>query len=179
MWRAGPDTIAASGIISSDVLAGLRYTRYLKEHLATTFTIQAAGGQLGTVVTPEGTFSGISGLLALPIGVRWNPLQWGRQAEGIKPFVKFDVGPVIGDSSGSFSGRGTRQNGINTSVTIGGLVGGGVDLHFARSFAIGVDAGYNWMADFEHPVGGQTNHSGFALGLNIGWLFGRGTAARP
>ena len=42
-----------------------------------------------------------------------------------------------------------------------------------------MDAGYNWMADFDQPVGGRRNYSGFGMSVGLGVLFGRGTAARP
>src|SRR5262245_37658714 len=64
MWRRGSDSqVLTSGIDSSDIVAGMRYTRYFKENLAATFAIEAGGGQLGNVVTPNGVFSGISGIL--------------------------------------------------------------------------------------------------------------------
>ena len=177
MWRRGSDSqVVTSGIDSSDIVAGMRYTRYFKENLAATFAIEAGGGQLGNVVTPNGVFSGISGILSLPVGVRWNPLQFGREADGIKPYLSFSAGPVIGDSNGNYVGNRTRISGIHTSATIGGFVGGGVDFHFARWFALGVDTGYNWMADFAQPVGGRDNYSGFGATLNLGLLWGRGSA---
>jgi hypothetical protein len=59
-------------------------------------------------------------------------------------------------------------------VTVGGHLRAGADFHLARSFAIGVDGGYNWMADFSEPVGLNDNYSGFGLGVNFGWLWGKG-----
>jgi hypothetical protein len=53
-------------------------------------------------------------------------------------------------------------------------VGGGVDVHVGRSFAIGVNGGYNWMLDFAKPVGVRDNYSGPEVGVSVGWLFGRG-----
>ena len=71
------------------------------------------------------------------------------------------------------------STGVRTSATVGSYLRGGADFHFARSFAIGVDAGYNWLADFDQPVGGRRNYSGFSMSLGMGWIFGSGTAARP
>ena len=61
-------------------------------------------------------------------------------------------------------------------MTFGGLVGGGVDFHVSRGFSLGVSGGYRWMADFSRPIGARDNYSGFELALNIGWLFGAGSA---
>ena len=64
-------------------------------------------------------------------------------------------------------------------VTVGAFLGGGVDFHLGRNFSMGVTTGYNWVGDFETPIGGRSNYSGFELSLSFGWVFGRGTAARP
>jgi hypothetical protein len=175
MWRTGVDATVSTGASTGDLAAGLRYTRYLEENLAATFTIDAVALQTGSVAGPGGAFSGVADLVALPVGVRWNPLSFGRQNDGIKPFLAIGVGPVIGSSVGSFAGGRTVVSGANTYVTVGGYVRGGTDFHLARSFAIGVEGGYNWMADFAQPVGISRNYSGFGLGLGLGWLFGRGT----
>ena len=145
--------------------------------------------QNGSVVGPDGAISGVTSLVAFPVGVRWNPFSFGRQSDAIKPFVAAGVGPVLGEGDGSYSavvaapGReaGNRSvlTGARTSATVGGYLRGGADFQFARSFTIGVDAGYNWVADFAQPVGVRKNYSGFGMGVGLGVLFGRGTAARP
>jgi hypothetical protein len=53
-----------------------------------------------------------------------------------------------------------------------------VDFHLSRGFSLGVQAGYQWTDRFSTPVGGRTDYSGFELALNIGWLFGAGSAPR-
>jgi Caspase domain len=178
MWRTGAGGIVSTGASTGDLAGGLQYTRYLKETLAVTFAIEGAELGVGSVVGPEGAFSGVADLLMLPVGVRWNPFSFGRQTDAIKPFFALGVGPVIGDSAGSFAGKGTAVTGAHTNATAGGYLRGGADFHLARSFAIGVEGGYNWMADFAQPVGLRHNYSGFGMSLGFGWLFGRG-AGRP
>ena len=51
--------------------------------------------------------------------------------------------------------NGSVSTGARTSATVGSYLRGGADFHFARSFTIGVDAGYNWVADFAQPVGAR------------------------
>jgi len=179
MWRTGVDGTSSTGANTGDLFGGVQYTRYLNEQLAATFAIEGMSLQTGSVVSRDGAFSGVADLVRMPVGVRWNPMAFGRQADAIKPFVAAGLGPVIGNSVGSFAGSGTTLTGVHSSATVGGYVRGGVDFHVARSFAIGVDGGYNWMADFPQPVGVKKNYSGFGAGLAFGWLFGRGTAARP
>jgi hypothetical protein len=45
--------------------------------------------------------------------------------------------------------------------------------------SIGVNAGYNWMADFSRPIGGRDNYSGFQVAVGIGFLFGKGYSGQP
>ena len=70
-------------------------------------------------------------------------------------------------------------SGKHTTATVGGYVRGGADFHLGRSFALGVDGGYNWMADFDQRAGPNSSYSGFGIGVGVGWLFGRGNADRP
>jgi hypothetical protein len=178
-WGHGPDTHAVmGGIDSSNVLAGIRYTRYFKESLAATFTIEGGGAQVGTFSAANGYYDGVSGIVGFPVGVRWNPLKYGRQADGIKPYLSFSAGPVFGDSVGDFNGRSGRDD-IRSTATIGGFAGGGVDFHAGRTFVIGVDAGYNWMGDFGVPIGGSDNYSGPSVSISLGCMWGRGSTARP
>lgn len=166
MWRTGQNG-TASPVGTDDVVGGLQYTRYLKEHLSMTVAVE--GLEVRDASRPNGAVASIA---FLPVGVRWNPLSFGRRYDAIKPFVAAGLGPAIGESSGGLSAQ-------RTYATVGSYLRGGADFFFARSFAIGVDAGYNWLADFDQPVGARRSYSGFRTTLGLGWIFGRGTAARP
>jgi hypothetical protein len=171
MWRTGENAASTPLVGTDDVVGGLQYTRYLKENLSITFAIEGLESQIG-----DGSVSTVA---VFPVAVRWNPFSFGRQNDGIKPFFSAGVGPVIGESISGYSGYGYLSGNDRTSATVGSFLRAGADFHFARSFAIGADAGYNWLADFDQPVGGRKNYSGFNMSLSIGWLFGSGTAARP
>ena len=174
MWRAsGSDRTITSGVDDGDLFGGFEYTRWLREDLSVTFGPQFVDGVVGSSVGPNGVFSGTASVTALPLTVRWNP--WRAHAyEPIKPFLAVGLGAIFGDSTGSFVGGGIIQNGVQSEVTVGGHIGGGVDFHIARCFSLGVNGGYNWMADFSTPVGGRDNYSGPEVGLSLGWLFGKG-----
>jgi len=92
----------------------------------------------------------------------------------LKPYVSAGIGPVIGSGDGVRAGSGGASVGTGTQGTVGGHVGGGVDVHLARSWSIGAGLGYNWMAEFSDPIGERDNHSGIHVQLTVGWLFGRG-----
>jgi hypothetical protein len=177
-WSHGPDYEVIDGVDTSNVLGGIRYTRYFRESLAATFSIEGGGSQVGTFATRNGVYDGVSGIVAVPVGIRWNPLKYGRQADGIKPYLAFSAGPVFGNTVAD----GHRRDGwgnVQSTATIGGFAGGGVDFHAGRTFVIGVDAGYNWMGDFAMAIGGHDNYSGPSVSISLGCMWGRGSTPRP
>jgi hypothetical protein len=179
MWRhGGNDQAMMGGIDSSDVRGGIRYTRYFKESLAATFTIEG-GGEVGTTRSANGAYDHVSGVVMFPVGVRWNPLTFGRQHDGIKPFLAASAGPVFGDTIADYAGRRGFDEDIRSTATVGGFLGGGVDFHAGRTCVVGVEAGYNWMGDFDIAIGGSDNYSGPTVSINLGFMWGRGSTPRP
>jgi uncharacterized caspase-like protein len=175
MWHVpGATETITAGIGAMSVSGGLQYTRYLRERLAMTFGVQGLEAGAGAAAGSQGAFTGVATVASIPIGVRWNPFKSIPHDDPVKPFVTASIGPVIGESLGSFAGRSGAFSGVLTQGTVGGNLGAGVDFHVARSFSIGVGGGYNWMADFPQPVGVRDNYSGPELGFSLGVLFGKG-----
>ena len=112
VWNTG--TPVSSGLSTGNVFGGIQYTRYLEENLAITFAIEGLETNSGNAVSSQGVFSGFGSLAMFPVGVRWNPLSFGRQHHGIKPFLAAGVGPVIGATLGSYAGRGGAWSGGDT-----------------------------------------------------------------
>jgi len=174
MWRGGRDVVAGAG---SDGLFGVQFTQYISESLAITFGAASIGGEAGVSVSSIGSFSGASTVVVVPVGVRWNPFTRSGMPPAIKPYVTSTLGPVIGTSSGAFQSRSTSVKslaGAHQETTLGGGVGGGVDFHLARWFALGVGGGYNWMVPFSNAVGSRTTYSGADASISFGFLFGKG-----
>lgn len=180
-WSHEWNSQVAGGIDASNMTGGIRYTRYFTESLAATFTIAGGGGaHVDSIYGGNRNYDSVSGVVSFPIGVRWNPLKYGRQNDGIKPFIAFSAGPVFGDSVSDYSGHvGGHNDEIYSSATIGGFVGGGVDLHAGRTCVFGVEAGYNWMGDFSRPISGNDNYSGPTVSVNMGFMWGHGSTPRP
>ncbi len=181
MWHVNGDpaeVTVMAGSSNVNLLGGLQYTRFLGEDLAFTLSANARAGQAGTSVGPQGVFAGDWTVVSLPLGVRWNPTRGELGARPVKPYVVVGLGPVIGTGSGASVTGKSVVAGNMTEVTVGGFAGGGVDFHVSRGFSLGLTAGYDWMADFSHPIGVRKNYSGFELALNLGWLFGKGSG-RP
>jgi caspase domain-containing protein len=169
--------VVVAGSSTADLLAGLRYTRFVSDRLAMTLGAEVLGATSGATVSSLGVNAGDTVVVAIPLGVRFNPTSGARETRAVKPYLDLSLGPVIGDATGtSVSARGVYAGDV-VEVAIGGLVGGGVDFHVSRGFALGLSVGYHWMSDFSRPIGARDNYSGFQLALNVGWLFGKGSAA--
>jgi hypothetical protein len=167
----------AAGSDNVDFAVGFSYTRFLREDLALSFGPRVLTST-SSIVTPSGAFAGDLAIVSLPLGLRWNPMKGDLHTRAVKPFLAVGLGPVIGSSSGSSLTFDGAFAGSRTRASVGGTVGGGVDFLLSRHFSLGLEAGYQWMADFSDPIGAADNYSGFQFGLNIGWLFGKGRAAR-
>ncbi len=181
MWRvsgAAPSGTVVAGTSTVDLVGGVQYTRFLREDLALTIGASALPGNNGVTVGPQGVLAGSGSVVAVPLGLRWNPTGGDLHARSIKPYLVLSLGPVIGSNNGAAVSQRSVVAGDVTEVTVGGQVGGGVDFHLNRHFSLGLSAGYDWMADFSTPVGGRDNYGGFELSLSVGWLFGAGTAPR-
>jgi hypothetical protein len=181
MWNVsgglagGIPTGITSGSEVLDLVAGLRYTRFLREDLAVAVDVKSFAMAAGDSVGVGGVFSGSQAIVALPLEVLFNPLSGVLHTRSVKPYLLAGVGPVIAASEGSSVGAYGIFSGSRTEATVGGPVGIGVDFHLSRHFSLGVNGGYIWMADFSAPIGGRDNYSGFELSLSIAWLFGKGS----
>ena len=172
----GTGTVAA-GSRTTDLAVGGQYTRFLSEKLALALAANELVSEVGTSVSGQGAFTGTVSIVEFPVGVQWNPMKGDLSTRALKPFLVAGLGPVIGSSVGSFVGKGAGSfSGTQTKGTIGGYLGGGLDVHLSRHWTLGLSAGYHWMADFSEPVGARDNYSGFGATVGLGFLFGKGTA---
>jgi len=173
----GGGTVVVAGSTTVNFLCGLQYTRYLSENVATTLGADALTATSGSSVSASGVSAGDSGVGAIYLGLRWNPIGHPRD-QPVKPYLEASLGPVIGVSSGTtLSPRGSYAGDV-VEITVGGLVGAGLDFHLSRDFSLGLSGGYHWMNDFSQPIGPRDNYSGFELALRVGWVFGKGSATR-
>ena len=175
MWRThGRGDAAITGGTTFDLFGGWKYTKYVRENLAVTASVEAFGVESGTRVGPNSLSTGTVGGFALPVSLQWNPFKGDHRAQPLKPYVVAGVGPIIGFSEGTFIGGGSISSDRTARATLGGRVGAGFDAHVARSFSIGLNAAYNAMLDFSEPFGLHKNFNGAQVSIGVGWLFGKG-----
>ncbi len=144
-----------NGVFGSDfdLVSGVQYTNYLREHLALVFDMQGFGA--------EGNI-GILGGFSTPLTLRWNPMPGDLTSHRFKPFVLGGVVPV------------TRLEARD--YAIGLKVGAGLDFHVSRSFTLGLSLGYNGFP-FGISGGEHDSFRGRELQMGFGWVFGE--AVRP
>jgi hypothetical protein len=169
--------VASSSVTDPNLLIGLEYGHYVREDIAVVFQITGHGGLVGQSLTSQGVYTAdVLGLMGLQAGVRWNPFARRNPASAFKPYVGASIGPYLGSSVVSaYVGPGILDTGVQTgATTVGGVVGGGLDLHMGRPFVVGLDAGYRWMADFDRLIGARDNYSGGQVAISFGFMFGKG-----
>ena len=173
MWRAGRDPGGVTAGTTADVLGGVGFTRWVREDLAMSFSMAGVAVQEGAIVSRSTVAAGSVAAAEMLIGARWNPFK-RTHAQAVKPFVSAAAGPIFGVAESSFVAPGTITSTDTVRTTFGAQLGGGVDMHLARSFSIGLEAGYHRMLGFSQPIGLRDSFNGPHVMVSFGWLFGKG-----
>ncbi len=93
----------------------------------------------------------------------------------VNPYFAISGGPVLGINNYKDYGDVVYFE-DDVYLTFGGYVGGGVDIMFGQRTTVGLQAGYNFYADFSEYIGERRNYSGAEIGLSLGFLFGDNNA---
>jgi len=105
-------------------------------------------------------------ITSVMFGARMYPLNTDSP---LRPYVTAGIGPYIGvDDRKERNPRWTKTTTVLS--TFGGYAGIGVDVQMGRHLMLDVHTGYNLMADFEEPLGGDENFSGVEFGAGISLL---------
>ena len=182
MWRGTGEPEAppkfAAGAQTIDLRGGFQYTRFLRENLAATLSFDVLSAQADMVmfdgISLTGTSRQRSEIVSIPVGLRWNPLRGDLRTKPVKPYLAASLGPVIGAHTGGSIDETTVFAGTRVAMTVGGFLGGGVDVLVGRHWSLSASAGYNWMADFSQTIGTRKNYGGIDVGIGIGWMWGKG-----
>ncbi len=163
-----------SGAHNDGLSVGFDYTRFLNERFAVSLGAHVLPIDAGSYVHQGGVGTGARTIVFVPLGLRFNPSGGEIGTRSVKPYLLAGVGPMVGTLAGDVVGRHGVWSGARTEVSIGARVGAGLDFMLGRSWALSLEAGYNWMDDFQQPIGSFDDYSGFELRIGIGWLFGKG-----
>lgn len=166
-----PGSVTTS-VGSSGFLGGVSYGYGLTESLALNFDLGAMALDVSTKTATSGVSTNTSTIALMRVGIKqyFPASSYGGSA---RPFIKTGLGVFVGTQSGT-SVRTTTTITVEerTESAFGGLLGGGADFIFGKHIMGEVLVGYDWMTDFEKPIGGSENYSGPVLSFGLSYLFG-------
>jgi len=179
MWNQVADTRTEIGLTSvkttvdnSGAMGGLTYGYWLQENLALNISVSGFSADVevddGVLYSKTTTAS----VAAIMMGLKYHFLK-SSATSPIKPFIRADVGTFIGDQTKTEVGL-TVLTESRTEAAMGGQLGVGTDFVISRHFITGVNFGYNFMTDFDNPIGGSDNYSGPEFSFSFGILLGKG-----
>lgn len=85
----------------------------------------------------------------------------------IRPYLQGSLGMMFGYQSGIES----LNVGVQTQTAFGSYLGFGSDLIFGSLVKLTSDIGYNFMSDFQEPIGGRKNYNGVVFSIGFGFMF--------
>lgn len=163
----GSVSVTAGG---SGVLGGLAYGHWLSEAVALRVSAGALAASVDTEIAGANVRSETAAVSQLNVGVKYY-FPGSTYGTKVRPYVVASVGPVIGTQSEARAGS-TVSVESRTEAAMGGELGAGVDFVLGRHFLLSVGLGLVGMTDFERPIGGSDNYSGFNLALGFSYVFG-------
>ena len=170
-WLQGraSTSVTTSGVTTSSNTSGFRaslgFHYWSSENLAVGLTLSLINTGADVTAAPYAVHQETNAVSAAMIDARfcW-PVQQGRS---IIPYGHVSLGPVFG----FLTENSLARQGASVETTVGGRVGGGVDLLLSHFLLAGVRGSYLVMGDFSQPVSGRNNFNGleFQLVFTIVW----------
>src|SRR5205823_6015444 len=145
---------------ATSLFAGFAYTRFVRENLAATVAVDGVGVSSDAKASANRAWTGRAAALAIPVGIRWNPLRGDHTTQAFKPFVAAAIGPVVQLANRSFVFGRAVSAAPTARTRVGGQLGGGIDVLASRSFSLGMSVTYKVMSNFPARVGGWRNFNG-------------------
>jgi hypothetical protein len=152
-----------------------RYAYWVREHISVGMQVSSVGLEIETNVGTE-VRSQVLALGSVMLEAR-RYLASKPPRSAVRPYLSGAVGAYIGDSDETTVGT-TVIVESGSQGAFAGQVGGGIDVPLGRHVLVGAKAAYNLVSDFERPIGGRSNFSGFEMSVGINWIFGKGFYTR-
>ena len=153
------------------LMAGWTYTYWMGKKLAVRATVSGLFADMDVASGPLGISSNMVMLSSFLGGLRYD-LATGS----VTPYVTAMVGPTFGFSMGTNIGfqnvEGVPIHQPGMGASIGGRLGGGVDIRLGERWHLGVNAGYHLKSRFSGFLVGREDYSGVELGIGIGRSWG-------
>lgn len=150
----------------SGFVGGLTYSYGLEE----LWSLSLSSGLLAAQASSDAGILGVeqqaSTVITLLLGIRYY-LNEPSDETRVRPYLSGAIGSVFGsEAKNSLSGQVAHSE-----TAPGGRIGAGVDFFISPHFKLGIDLGYDLMADFASPVGARKNYNGAEGVIKMGYVF--------
>jgi hypothetical protein len=163
-------TVEAEG---SGGLAAIRYAYWFQEHMALDVSVGVADADAAVSVHGTETTTQGATVTRVLVGVRFQP-QEIAMGRNIRPYVVGQIGPYAGQAGSVRTGIALVEIGAHSDTAMGMRLGVGLDLLVWSHLALGVEAGYGLVGDFDRPIGRESNYSSPDFLISAGVSFGGG-----
>jgi len=165
----------ATGGFSGSISYQYWFKNYLSIRIGVGAFVNNVDTKTYTNIDPFYNYTGnvsseVATVTSILTGLNFYPLQMTSEKR-VLPYVSLYVGPYIGVYN--------RSEILNTSVTeqttvetvFGSRAGVGLDVLIGSIFKLGMNFGYNFMGDFNNPIGSEVNYSGPDYSITFGFVF--------
>lgn len=164
------NTVGGTGIHTeaklSGFVGGLTYSYGLEELWSLTVSSGLVAAQASSDAGILGVEQQASTVITLFLGIRYY-LNEPSDETKVRPYLSGAVGPFFGsEAKNSLSGQVAHSE-----TAAGGRIGAGVDFFISPHFKLGIDAGYDLMANFDTPIGARKNYNGIESVVKVGYVF--------
>jgi len=152
---------------ASGFVGGLTYGYWMRENLEITIAASLLSSEASSTITfPLSVQQRSNSVVSFLVGMRYFVPQ-PEPEDRIRPYIAFGVGSYVGAEAENSV---LAQSAHSESV-VGGRLGVGLDALLGSWFKLGVNIGYNIMADFKTPVGARNNFNGYDMSVGFGFVF--------
>lgn len=152
---------------ASGFVGGLTYGYWMRENLEITIAASLLSSEASSTITfPVSVQQRSNSVVSFLFGMRYFVPQ-PEPEDHVRPYIAFGVGSFVG----SEAENSILAQSAHTESVVGGRLGVGLDALLGSWFKLGVNMGYNIMADFKTPVGARNNFNGYDMSVGFGFVF--------
>lgn len=153
-----------------DLVVSLGLNHWVDETTAFNLTVKGLAGEYDdNYVHLPGVYDAEFGVVPVFVGFRKYLSQPGSWSS-VRPYLALSGGPVFGRERIEILAQDIYAV-TRTETAMGAYFGAGIDILVSRHFMVGVNGGYNWLSDFDEPIGGRVNYSAAEFGVGFGLVF--------
>ncbi|PKL82687.1 MAG: hypothetical protein CVV24_08805 [Ignavibacteriae bacterium HGW-Ignavibacteriae-3] len=153
-------------VLANGFAGNIFYSYWVRENLSLKFTAGILTGSANVAVSAFSTSQQASIVSPVLLGMNYYINELGFP-DAVRPYIGGSVGMYIGREAANTM----LAQKVHTESAFGGRAGLGIDVLLSSYFILGANAGYNLMANFSVPVGGNKNFNGADFSFQLGYIF--------